>query len=139
VVSSGSGDPHQAGAIVTEIVKAIGHVPVLGIGLGAQLICLAAGGDVIRMKVGHHGGNYAVRDIDGRSVAITAQNHSYDMTAGAGFRKEFKISHSNVNDGTVEGISSVELGVLGIQFTPLPDEEGKPNAVFGRFLQIMKK
>jgi carbamoyl-phosphate synthase small subunit len=139
VISSGPGDPNRAGEIVSAIGKAIGQLPILGISLGAQLICLAAGGDVTRMKVGHHGGNYAVRDMDGKSVAITAQNHSYVMTAAAGFRKEFKVSHTNVNDGTVEGISSGEYGVLGVQFIPLPDEEGRPNAVFGRFVQNMKK
>jgi carbamoyl-phosphate synthase small subunit len=139
VVSSGSGDPNQVGTITAEIGKAFGQLPVLGISLGAQLICLAAGGLVTRMKVGHHGGNYAVRDTDGKAVAITAQNHSYVMAAGTGFRKEFKVSHTNVNDGTVEGISSVKLGVMGVQFIPLPDEEGKPNAVFGRFLRNMKK
>jgi carbamoyl-phosphate synthase small subunit len=139
VVSSGPGDPNQVGTITAEIGKAIGQVPLLGIALGAQLICLAAGGAVTRMKVGHHGGNYAVRDIDGKAVAITAQNHSFVMAAGAGFRKEFNVSHTNVNDGTVEGISSGQLGVLGVQFIPLPDEEGKPNAVFGRFVQTMKK
>jgi carbamoyl-phosphate synthase small subunit len=127
------------GTITAEIGKAIGQVPLLGIALGAQLICLAAGGAVTRMKVGHHGGNYAVRDIDGKAVAITAQNHSFVMAAGAGFRKEFNVSHTNVNDRTVEGISSGQLGVLGVQFIPLPDEEGKPNAVFGRFVQTMKK
>lgn len=139
VVSSGPGDPHQLGAVAAEIGKAIGQVPILGIALGAQLICLAAGGDVQRMKVGHHGGNYAVRDIDGKAVAITAQNHSFVMAAGAAFRKEFKVSHTNVNDGTVEGISSVKFSVLGVQFIPLPDEEGGPNAVFGRFVRTMKK
>jgi carbamoyl-phosphate synthase small subunit len=102
------------------------------------MICLAAGGDVTRMKVGHHGGNYAVRDIDGKSVAITAQNHSYVMATGAGFRKEFKVSHTNVNDGTMEGISSNTLKVLGVQFIPLPDEEGRPNAVFGQFVKMMR-
>lgn len=139
VVSSGPGDPNQVGAVTAEIGKAIGQVPILGIALGAQLICLAADGKVTRMKVGHHGGNYAVRDIEGKSVAITAQNHSFVMAAGAEFRKEFKVSHTNVNDGTVEGISSGELGVLGVQFIPLPDEEGGPNAMFGRFVQTMKK
>jgi len=139
VISSGPGDPNQAGAFVAEIGKALGHMPILGIGMGAQLICLAAGGAVTRMKVGHHGGNYAVRDIDGRSVAITSQNHSYVMTGGPGFRKEFKVSHTNVNDGTVEGISSGTLRVLGVQFTPLSDETGAPNVVFGWFTKAMKK
>jgi len=139
IISSGPGDPNQAGAVVAEIEKAIGQVPILGIGLGAQLICLAAGGGVARMKVGHHGGNYAVRDIDGKSVAITAQNHSYMMAVGSGFRKEFKISHTNVNDGTVEGISSGALRILGVQFIPLPDEVGAPNAVFEWFVKTMKK
>jgi carbamoyl-phosphate synthase small subunit len=139
VISSGPGDPNRAGAIVSEIGKAFGRLPVLGIALGAQLICLAAGGAVTRMKVGHHGVNYAVRDIDEKSVAITAQNHSYVMAAATGFRKEFKVSHINVNDGTVEGISSGEDAVLGVQFIPLSDEEGRPNAVFGQFVQKMKK
>lgn len=139
VISSGPGDPNRVKALVSEIGKAIGQVPVLGISLGAQLICLAAGGTVSRMKVGHHGGNYAVRDIEGKSVAITAQNHSFDMTGTTGLGKGLRISHVNVNDGTVEGISSDECRVLGVQFNPLPDEEGGPNAVFGWFVRNMGK
>jgi len=139
VISGGPGNPNRARALVSEIGKAIGKVPVLGISLGAQLICLAAGGAVTRMKVGHHGVNYAVRDIEGKSVAITAQNHSFVMTETAELRKGLHVSHVNVNDGTVEGISSDECNVLGVQFTPLPNEEGGPNAVFGRFAQNMGK
>jgi len=137
VISNGPGDPNRAKALVSEIGKAIGRVPVLGISLGAQLICLAAGGAATRMKVGHHGGNYAVRDIEENSVAITAQNHSFVMTGTEGLGKGLRVSHVNVNDGTVEGISSGECNVLGVQFTPLPDEEGGPNAVFGRFVRNM--
>ena len=139
VISSGPGDPNRAKSLVSEIGKAIGRVPILGISLGAQLICLAAGGAVTRMKVGHHGGNYAVRDIEGNSVAITAQSHSFVMSETADLEKGLRVSHVNVNDGTVEGIASDECGILGVQFIPLPDEEGGPNAVFGRFVRSMEK
>ncbi len=139
VVSSGPGDPREAEGLVAEIGKAIGRLPILGIALGAQLLCLAAGGTVARMKVGHHGGNYAVRDLEGKTVAITAQNHSFVMESSPAFTNGMAVSHVNVNDGTVEGIASSECGALGVQFTPMPDEEGRPNAVFGRFTGYMVK
>jgi carbamoyl-phosphate synthase small subunit len=134
VVSNGPGHPDQMGEVSKTIKKAMGQLPVLGICLGAQLLCLAAGGAIRRMKTGHHGGNYAVRSIDDGRVFITPQNHSLVIENV----KRMKVSHVNINDGSIEGISSADGAMTGIQFIPLPDEEGNPHAIFKHFVQTMK-
>ena len=139
VISNGPGNPEQMGKILEEIKTAMGRLPVLGICLGAQLLCLAAGGVVRRMKAGHHGGNYAVRGMDDGKAFMTTQNHSFVMENTANLSHHLKVSHVNVNDGSVEGISSADYATMGVQFVPLPDEEGNPHVVFRRFVQTMKK
>ena len=41
----------------------MGSIPILGISLGHQLIALANGGDTKKLKMGHRGSNYPVKDV----------------------------------------------------------------------------
>jgi carbamoylphosphate synthase small subunit len=74
--------------------------------------------------------------MDDGQVFMTTQNHSFVISDTA---DNMNVSHINVNDGSIEGISSGDGAMTGIQFIPLPDEEGNPHVVFRRFVQTMKK
>ena len=78
-LSNGPGDPDAVEATYTQVQKLIGKVPVFGICLGHQMISLAAGAQIEKLKFGHRGGNQPVMNLLTRRVEITAQNHGFGL------------------------------------------------------------
>ena len=134
ILAGGPGDPRALQEVVETVKGLLGKTPVLGIGLGHQVLALALGCTVERMRVGHHGVNYPVKDVTGGPAAITAQHHSYVMArdnlpAGA------TVTHVNLNDETVEGICSKTAGARGVQFHPGRDEMDRPSPILRQFCE----
>ena len=118
VVSAGPGNPALYTATVANIRKAMETgKPILGIGLGNQLLGLAAGAQVEKLKFGHRGANQPTRLAGTNSCYITNQNIGYavmESTLPAGW----KVLFTNLNDGAVDGIRHEEKPWLGTQFAP---------------------
>ena len=113
-VSSGPGDPKDCVAL--DLVKALfGHFPMLGIGLGHQLMALAAGGDTYKMKHGHRGGSQPVKQLEDGFCYITTQNHGFEVkTEGL----KGAVTMVNLNDGGVEALDYPLQRSLSVQFYP---------------------
>lgn len=139
VISNGPGNPE----ILKPTVEYIKHllnkkIPVLGICLGSQLLCLAAGGKTYKMKYGHRSVNQPVLLAGSRKAYITSQNHGYAVKMGS-LNTDWQEWFVNLNDGTNEGIKHRRLPFMGVQFHP----EGCPGAkdtawVFKEFIKIIK-
>ena len=103
MLSNGPGDPKENTGCIAQLRRLLGQVPVFGICLGHQLIALALGGDTVKLKYGHRGGNQPVRDLTSGRTLITSQNHGYAVVAdslnGVGQR-----TFVNANDGSCEGM-----------------------------------
>ncbi|HUT36849.1 MAG TPA: glutamine-hydrolyzing carbamoyl-phosphate synthase small subunit [Planctomycetota bacterium] len=133
ILAGGPGDPRVPAYAIETARALVGKLPVLGIGLGHQVLALALGCPVRRMKLGHHGVNYPVRGLADRHCDITVQHHSFVVDEAA-VPDAVEVTHVNVNDQTIEGIRSKAAPAAGVQFHPTPDEMGRPSRILERFV-----
>ena len=137
MLSNGPGDPKESIGCIVEIQKILGHKPVFGICLGHQLTALALGGDTVKLKYGHRGGNQPVKDLQTGRTWITSQNHGYAVVSkslqGRGLE-----TFVNANDGSCEGMAYPDLNCFTVQFHPEacagPQDTG---FLFDRFIAMM--
>ncbi|HVN50517.1 MAG TPA: glutamine-hydrolyzing carbamoyl-phosphate synthase small subunit [Acidimicrobiales bacterium] len=115
-LSNGPGDPAAVAYAVEAIRGLLGAVPVFGICLGHQLLATALGAETFKLPFGHHGGNHPVRRLDTGTVEITSQNHNYSVVEALGTAIE--VTHRNLNDGTIEGLRSLEVPAFSVQHHP---------------------
>jgi carbamoyl-phosphate synthase small subunit len=138
LVSNGPGDPEPL-VRETETVRAlVGRVPIFGICLGQQVLGLALGGHTYKLKFGHHGGNHPVKDLQTGRIAITSQNHGFNVDIETLPGAATRMTHVNLYDGTAEGMENRELRLFSVQYhpeaSPGPHESGY---LFARFSQLM--
>ena len=137
--SPGPGDPQLLDYVVDNTRKVLGRVPVMGICLGHQVIARALGAETFKLKFGHRGGNHPVKDLSDGRVYITAQNHGYAVR-GDSLPTGLEVSHVNLNDDTVEGLTHRELPVFSIQYHSEASPGPRDNEyLFDRFLQMMEE
>ena len=78
-LSNGPGDPDAVTETYAQVQQLIGKVPIFGICLGHQMISLACGAQMEKLKFGHRGGNQPVMNLVTGRVEITAQNHGFGL------------------------------------------------------------
>ena len=137
VLSPGPSNPELLDDMAVTVRRLIGRKPLMGICLGHQLIGRALGARTFKLKFGHRGGNHPVKDLATGRVYITSQNHGYAID-GEALGEGLKVSHVNLNDGTVEGLHHRDLPVLSVQYhceaAPGPLDS---MYLFERFLQMV--
>ena len=116
-LSNGPADPNSLPQVYNMVKKLLGTVPLMGICLGNQLLGLALGAKVSKLKFGHHGCNHPVKNLKTGAVEITSQNHNYAIDE-ATLPADVEVSHINLNDNTVEGIRHKELPAFSVQYHP---------------------
>jgi len=140
LISNGPGDP-AAVAYGIKTIRALlmYKMPVFGICLGHQLIALAAGMKTFKLPFGHRGSNHPVRKEDDKTVEITSQNHGFAVSAEH-LQEDWRITHINLNDGTIEGLAHTSLPIFSIQYHP----EASPGphegtTYFDHFIREMRR
>ncbi len=117
LLSNGPGDPAAVEGAQAVIADLVGRMPILGICMGCQLLGLALGGRTVKLPYGHHGGNHPVRELATGRVLVTSQNHNY-VVQESSLPREVEVTHINLTDGTLEGLSLPRAGVDAVQFHP---------------------
>ncbi|MGC2169495.1 MAG: glutamine-hydrolyzing carbamoyl-phosphate synthase small subunit, partial [Acidimicrobiales bacterium] len=115
-LSNGPGDPAALDTQVSTITGLLGTTPIFGICLGHQLLADALGGATFKLPFGHHGSNHPVMDLATGRVEITAQNHNYAVVPDS--LERGVVSHVNLNDGVIEGISCADERCFSVQYHP---------------------
>jgi carbamoyl-phosphate synthase small subunit len=117
-LSNGPGDPDAVDYAILNVRELIGKRPVFGICLGHQIMALALGGRTFKLPFGHHGGNHPVRNLETGRVEITAHNHGFAVDGESLEDQGVRITHVNLNDGTVEGFEHRTLPAFSVQYHP---------------------
>ena len=92
-------------------------IPVFGICYGHQLIGLASGGKIQRMKYGNRGHNIPCNLVGTKKCYITSQNHGYEVILNKD-NKEWQELFVNSNDKSNEGLIHVNKPIFSVQFHP---------------------
>jgi len=139
-LSNGPGDPAALPYIYPTVQEVLDKQPVFGICLGHQILSHAVGGKTYKLKFGHRGGNQPVMNHETGKVEISAQNHGFAVDPDSIDQSEVRITHSNLNDQSVEGLAHEKLPVFSVQYHP----EASPGPhdsryLFRRFIEAMEK
>ena len=129
IVSNGPGNPNKLVEIVELVNSLKGKYPILGLGLGAQLLALTYNGKVDKMKHGHQGANIPVRNLLTGRIEITSQNHFYEISE---LNEEVKVIETSVVENDIEVFESNNHKVIGVQYN-LTEQ------VIENFVKQMKK
>ncbi|MSX03263.1 MAG: glutamine-hydrolyzing carbamoyl-phosphate synthase small subunit [Actinobacteria bacterium] len=131
-LANGPGDPAALDGVVETIRQVLGKKPVFGICLGHQLCCRALGLETFKLPFGHRGVNHPVKDLRSGRIEITSQNHGFAVAAPDGglrvetddpirWQTDFgaaELSHVNLYDRTVEGLTLLDVPGSTVQYHP---------------------
>jgi len=116
-LSNGPGDPEALDYAVEMIKGILGKVPVFGICLGHQLLCLACGAKTYKLKFGHRGANQPVQEVSTSKIEITSQNHGFCVEVES-LPDCLEVTHYNVNDDTIAGVRHKTFPAFSVQYHP---------------------
>ena len=136
IISNGPGNPKAVTTTINTVKSLVLKTPILGIGLGHQIIALACGANTKRLPVGNFGNNFPVKDLQRNQTWITTQSCRYTVDESTLKDTNLMITYRSINDNTIQGLAHKEYPVISVQFQP----EGAPgsnetNFIFDTFLK----
>lgn len=139
VLSNGPGDPTLCTYAISAIKALLQQgLPIMGICLGHQLLALASGAIIKKMRFGHHGANHPIKTLATHKVAISSQNHGY-VAVDENLPPCLQVTHRSLFDGTIAGIKRIDVPAFGFQGHP----EAGPgpadlNILFDDFISLLE-
>ena len=118
-ISNGPGNPETSINIVDQLRQLFNsnnNIPIFGICYGHQLVGLASGCKIGKMKYGNRGHNIPCNLIGTNKCYITSQNHGYEVLLTP--NEEWQELFVNSNDGSNEGLIHTKKPFFSVQFHP---------------------
>ena len=134
LISDGPSNPYDISNIIDTINELKGIIPILGIGLGQEIIELAYGAKLYKQKIGHNGCNIPVRNLKTNKIEITSQNDQYAVDIESLKKTTLVPTHQNVIDGIITGVEDQKNKVIAVQYNPSPTDS---DFAFKRFVDLM--
>jgi carbamoyl-phosphate synthase small subunit len=139
LLSNGPGDPETVTYAIENTKKLLGKKPIFGICLGHQILGQALGGRTAKLKFGHHGVNQPVKNLRTGRVEISSQNHGFVVLTDT-LPRDTVVSHVNLNDNTLEGLSFPDLNAFSVQYHPEAAPGPKDSGyLFREFMELMRR
>lgn len=123
IISPGPGRPENAGMIIEAIKKLGGEIPILGVCLGHQAICMAYGGVVTYAKELMHGKQSRVK-LDKSCPMFMGCNEEtcvaryHSLAADPDTLPDVLLPVAVTDDGEIMAVMHREFPVYGLQFHP---------------------
>ena len=137
-LSDGPGNPNDVPEVISLVNELKGKLPILGVGLGQEVIGLAYGAKIYKQKCGHNGCNIPVRNVATNKIEITSQNDLFALDVDSLKGTGLVVTHKNVLDGVPAGIMYSKNKIIAVQYNP-SDAVSPEEYVFNRFKKLMKK
>ena len=134
IISNGPSNPMDCDMTLSLIKELKGKYPILGVGLGAQILARLYNAEITKLKHGHNGSNIPVINTKTDKIEITSQNHLYDIKLDS---SEVEITHVDVIDKTVEGFYDAKNKIIGVQYG-LQETLNENEDVIDNFVSLMK-
>lgn len=138
-LSNGPGDPEPCQYAIKSIKTILKkNIPIFGICLGHQLLALANGAKIVKMKCGHHGANHPVKQLATNKVIITSQNHGFTVDIN-NLPSNIEITHTSLFDETIQGLKIKNK--LAFSFQGHPEASPGPHdaqLLFDLFIEKIK-
>ena len=139
-LSNGPGDP----AVMDYAVETTRQIlnenrPLFGICLGCQVLAKAVGIGTYKMHHGHRGLNHPVKNLKTGRGEITSQNHGFAVDMDSlNSSKEATLTHIDLNDNSVEGLSLNRKPAFAVQYHPESSPGPHDSAyLFDDFIQLI--
>ena len=135
-VSDGPGAVLPPDRTVATLRKLLGKAPILACGLGHVALGMALGCEAEFLKRGHHGANYAVRNVTDGRAEVTQQRHSAALQRDSVLASSTaELLWENMTDQTVEGIRAADSSAVGLQAILAAPQPGAVNAHLLEFIE----
>lgn len=121
IISNGPGDPYDFSYndTIQKICKT--NIPVLAIGLGANLVALDQGMNLKPYTKSHNGTNFPIQNTKTGKIYNSSQNLTHYIDNESINFTEQDIIFTNLLDNTAAGIKYIGKNIIGISFNPEAD------------------
>ncbi|NQX93163.1 MAG: glutamine-hydrolyzing carbamoyl-phosphate synthase small subunit, partial [Flavobacteriales bacterium] len=142
MLSNGPGDPSAMKDTVHTVKTLVDSgIPMFGICLGHQVICLSQGLETEKMFNGHRGVNHPIKNMISGKCEITSQNHGFVVKRSMAEEAEnIDVTHIHLNDQSLAGIALKDKPVFSVQYHP--EASAGPHDsryLFDQFVESIKK